>query len=142
MDPHPVASAEPVRFGPSLETGLPEIDRQHASLIAELNRLIAGQAEDGSTEVLVDVLSRLGHELDAHFRCEEQLFAALGMPCTEIDEHVAAHGQILSQYVDLNLELMAWPHRQSGAVVLGQVRQWVLGHIVAYDLRLRELAPS
>jgi hemerythrin len=142
MDPRPEPSLRPVLFDQSLETGLPEIDRQHASLIAELNRLIADQPASGSTEVLVDVLSNLGRELDEHFRFEESFFAGLGMQGPEIDAHVAAHGEILSQYVELNLDLMAQSHEHSGARALGQVQQWVLGHILDYDLRMRELLPS
>ncbi|MBL8315901.1 MAG: hemerythrin family protein [Rubrivivax sp.] len=121
---------------------MPLIDGQHAALIAELNRLILDQQAGWSTEVLVDVLSELGRALDDHFRCEEGLFSSLGMSGAEIDAHVAAHLEILSQYVELNLDLMRQPQAHSAAHALGLVRQWVVGHILSHDLRLRALLPS
>ncbi len=142
MDLHSAANHLPVSFDPSLQIGLPLIDRQHAARIGELNRLILDQQSGWSTEVLVDVLSELGRALDDHFRCEEGLFSSLGMQGPEIDAHVAAHLEILSQYVELNLDLMRQPHAHSAAAALGLVRQWVVGHIQSHDLRLRELLPS
>ncbi len=142
MDLHSAANHLPVAFDPSLQIGLPLIDGQHAALIAELNRLILDQQAGWSTEVLVDVLSELGRALDDHFRCEEGLFSSLGMSGAEIDAHVAAHLEILSQYVELNLDLMRQPQAHSAAHALGLVRQWVVGHILSHDLRLRALLPS
>jgi hemerythrin-like metal-binding protein len=142
MDLHSASQPLPVSFDPSLHIGLPLIDRPHAALIGELSRLILDEQSSRSTEVLVDVLSELGRELDDHFRCEEGLFSSLGMLGPEIDAHVAAHLEILSQYVELNLDLMRQPRAHSAADALGLVRQWVVGHILSHDLRLRELLPS
>jgi hemerythrin len=57
----------------------------------------------------------------------------------EVDAHVAAHEEILSQYVDLNLDLMNKLRLLSRAEILAMVRRWVTGHIVSYDLRMRDL---
>lgn len=132
----------PVAFDPSLQIGLALIDRQHAALISELNRLIQDERSSWSTEVLVDVLSEPGRELDDHFRCEEGLFSSLGMQGPEIDAHVAAHLENLSQYVELKLDLKRQPHAHSAADAMELVRQWVVGHILCHDLRLREWLPS
>lgn len=135
------SGAGPLRvvFDQSLIIGLPELDRQHHALVEELNRLIVDRKPTSSSEVLVDVLSRLGRQLDEHFRYEEGLFGSLGMHREERDAHAAAHQEILSQYVDLNLSLMRSAHDQPRAEMLSMVRQWVVGHIVAHDLRMREL---
>ena len=139
MNPHPGAGPSPVIFDPSLRIGLPEIDQQHSELIDELNRLIADAHGSVSSETLVDVLSSLGHELAEHFRFEESLFGGLGMHHDEVDAHVAAHEEILSQYVELNLDLMNKMPRHSRAEILSMVRLWVTGHILSYDLRMRGL---
>jgi hypothetical protein len=57
-----------------------------------------------------------------------------------VDEVQArAHEEILAQYVDLNLDLMSQSSRLTHAEAHSRVQRWVTGHILAYDLRLREL---
>jgi len=141
MTPNEASSVQVV-FDRSLQIGLPEVDRQHAALIAEFNRLIADAQALPNSELFTDVLSRLGRELGDHFRFEEGLFAGLGMPPREIDEHVAAHLEILSQYVELNLELMTPLRARTRAEVLSLVRRWVTDHITAHDIRMREYLPA
>ena len=139
MNPRPGAGLQQVVMDQTLRIGLPEIDQQHSALIDELNRLIADAHGPLSTETLVDVLSSLGSELAEHFRFEESLFGGLGMQDDEVDAHVAAHEEILSQYVDLNLDLMNKLRLLSRAEILAMVRRRVTGHIVSYDLRMRDL---
>jgi hemerythrin len=136
--------AKPVHlvFSSSLQIGLPEVDRQHAALIQEFNRLIDDAQALPSTERFTEVLSRLGSQLGDHFRFEEGLFAGLGMGPDEIDEHVAAHLEIVSQYVELNLDLMTHLRSHTRAEVLGQVQHWVADHIAAYDLKMRDHLPA
>lgn len=139
MNPHTGGGPRQVTLDQSLRIGLPEIDRQHSELIDELNRLITDASGPFSTETLVDVLSTLGRDLAEHFRFEESLFGGLGMQLDEVDAHVAAHEEILSQYVDLNLDLMNKLRLLTRAEILAMVRRWVTGHILSYDLRMREL---
>lgn len=136
MDSHADDGGDLVQFDRSLHIGLPAVDKQHGALIGELNRLIAAPAALPSSDLFTDVLSRLGRELGAHFRFEESLFPGLGMHQDEIDTHVAAHQEILSQYVDLNLDMMH-SRTRSRADVLVMVRNWVMEHIVVHDLRMR-----
>lgn len=142
MKPHSLSNPRLVAFDQELHIGLPEIDRQHGQLIDQLNHLIAGAQASLSSETLVDVLSNLGGELADHFRFEESLFEALGMPQKHRAEHTTAHEEILAQYVELNLALMNGTCRASHAEILLLVRRWVTGHILKYDIHLRDFAAA
>lgn len=139
MDPNTDDSAELLPFDASLQIGLPAVDRQHRALINELNRLIADTAAVPSSEAFSDILTQIGRQLGAHFGYEESLFEALGLSGEEIARHLAAHEEILSQYVELNIDLM---HAQTRTrpEVLAMVRDWVRTHIVVHDLGLRDRA--
>lgn len=125
-----------VRFDQALKTGVPAIDAHHGALIGMFNRLIADDRAGPGSELFIEVLTRLGRELAEHFRQEERHFAGLGMNSHETAAHVAAHGEILSQYANLNLELMR-PHRHSRHELLLMLRGWIIDHIVSFDLGLR-----
>jgi hemerythrin len=142
MDSQPDAAHGWVAFSPALHIGVPTVDRQHGALIAELNRLIADTQAVPTSELFAEVLSRLGRDLSEHFRCEERLFCSLGMPDRMVDAHMAAHGEILSQYVELNLDLMSHLRHRSRTEVLAMVRRWVMDHIVVHDLHIRDYLPS
>jgi hemerythrin-like metal-binding protein len=124
-----------------LLVGVAEVDGQHRALIGELNRLIADPQAVPSSELFTDVLSHLGTELTAHFEFEERCLGRLGLPGPEIEQHVAAHVEILSQYADLNLDMML--HRAlTRTEVLVMIQRWVVDHIVTHDLRIRDYLPA
>lgn len=145
MAPQSQAQFHLVTCDPSMQVGVPVVDEQHRTLIGELNRLIVDSQDDpapaAQSEVLSEVLSQLGRQLTAHFDCEEQVLHALGMPAHEIDAHRAAHVEIISRYTDLNLELMR-ARSVSRTQVLSEIREWVVGHILAHDLRIRSFLPA
>ncbi len=136
--PHPPRPlTEPIAFDAAWQIGLPEIDRQHLALVAQLNRLIGSEAAELPSPIMSEVLSRLGRDLVAHFQHEESEFARLGLPADLAAAHVAAHSEILSEYVGLNFELMR-PHHHSRGSVLVLLRSWITDHIVTFDLSLKD----
>jgi hemerythrin-like metal-binding protein len=130
---------EPIAFDTTWQIGLPEIDRQHLALVAQLNQLITNEAADLPSPLMSEVLSRLGRDLVTHFQHEERQFALIGLPADLAAAHVAAHNAILSEYVGLNFELMR-PHDHSRGSVLVLLRSWITDHITTFDLRLKDFA--
>lgn len=123
-------------FPQALQLGVPAIDGQHRSLIDVLDRLVTDDQAVPGSERFSDVVTRLGHDLGLHFEFEERALQRLDMPAAQVEAHVAAHGAILQQYVELNFELM----RQDLVVrsdVIARVRSWVLEHIIQHDLLMR-----
>lgn len=133
-DPGQSASGQTRNQCPLL--GLPEIDSQHLALFAQFDRLIGKPHSHPVAEPFSEILSQLGRQIDAHFVSEESLLKACGMPPEELAEHLAAHEEILEQYAQLNLDLIAGKGigQQS---ILEMVRRWIVDHIHQYDSRIR-----
>jgi hemerythrin-like metal-binding protein len=136
VTPLPPEDPRLVTFDQRLHIGVPAIDDEHGSLIGALNRLLADDGAGPASELFTSVLTQLGRELDDHFRHEERHFALLGLPEPMAAAHIAAHGEILSQYAQLNLDLMR-PHRHARSGLLVLLRGWIVDHIVSFDLGLR-----
>lgn len=130
---------EPIAFDTAWQIGLPDIDRQHHALVAQLNQLITNEAADLPSPLMSEVLSRIGRDLVTHFQHEERQFALIGLPVDLAAAHVAAHSTILSEFVGLNFELMR-PHAHSRGSVLVLLRSWITEHIATFDLRLKDYA--
>jgi len=124
----------------SLAVGIPAIDREHAGLLAEFERLIGPPAVHLDSETFSEVISRLWHQLAAHFKNEEQILASCGLPPETVAVHRQAHWHILEQYTELQFDLMS-SSRLDQAEVLSMLRTWLVDHLVAHDLKLRPYAP-
>jgi hemerythrin len=125
----------------SMLIGVPSIDDEHRALFSRLNLLIDKPDALPESEDFCDILSRLGIEIDAHFHSEERVFTSCGMPDDEVADHIHAHTEILEQYTELNLELMQG-RRFARSEVLLMIRDWIIDHLLTYDLRIRKYLPS
>lgn len=123
----------------ALLTGLPSIDLEHASLVAQLNRLIDNPAILPATDGFSEILGRIGAQISEHFDSEENLLKGCGMPADEVERHVQAHTEILEQYAQMNCDLMdGKPLDRTQAILL--IKNWVLDHIAHFDTRIANYA--
>jgi hemerythrin len=122
---------------PSLLIGVPSIDREHQDLLLLLVRLSHHPEAHMQSEPISEILLRLGEQLDGHFRAEERLFGACGMPRDDVLLHVQAHHQILEQYAQLNLDLM-----QGNVPALADfaqmVKEWIVDHLLEHDVKIKQ----
>lgn len=91
---------------------------------------------DSDSVTFSDVLTQLGSQIAAHFDREEQFLFSCVMPSSEVAEHVAAHNAILEQYTLLNVALMQG-QSFTKSEVLHSIKGWLVGHLVRYDLNIR-----
>lgn len=129
------------KHDPSLLLGVPSIDREHLALLAYLDRLLINEQALPGSEAFSEVLGRLGPQISSHFENEEGYMRNCGMPPEEVAAHVAAHHQILEQYVQLNYDLMKGrvPTR---ADALQMIRTWIVDHVRQHDLHIRKYLPQ
>lgn len=125
----------------ALLVGIPAVDNEHAELMSEIGRLIGPPAVPLDSERFSEVISRLGRKLAEHFEHEEAIIARCGLPADEAAAHRRAHREILEQYTALQFDLMSRVELDP-AVVFAMVRSWIVGHLIAYDMRLRVFAPA
>lgn len=122
---------------PSLMTGVASIDAEHGTLIDSLRRLHLAPAGETRSESFLEVISQLGQQLIQHFDNEEKIIRTCDMPVTEVDEHILAHNEILEQYAQLQDDLMSGRHLAQ-AEILEMIQHWIMTHVVAYDLKIRD----
>jgi hemerythrin-like metal-binding protein len=125
----------------ALLVGIPSIDSEHAELMSEIGRLIGPPAVSLDSERFSEIVSRLGRQLAEHFEHEEAIIEECGLPADEVAAHRRAHREILEQYTMLQFDLMSRTALDP-AVVFAMIRSWIVGHLIAYDMRLRLFAPS
>lgn len=123
----------------ALLVGIPSVDHEHAELMSEIGRLIGPPAVRLDSERFSEVVSRLGRKLAEHFEHEEALLERSGLPADEVAAHRRAHRDILEQYTALQFDLMSRAALEPAAV-FAMIRSWIVGHLVAHDLRLRPFA--
>lgn len=126
---------------PSMLIGVQSIDREHAALITQLNRLIENPKAEPASESFADILSHIGPAISAHFDSEEDVLKSIGIPAHELAEHIEAHTEILEQYAQMNCDLMEGkPLSRSDALLT--VKGWIIDHLRDYDSRIREYLPT
>jgi len=125
----------------ALLTGLPSIDLEHASLVAQLNRLIDDPAIHPAADGFSEIMGRIGMQISEHFDSEESILKDCGMPADAVERHVQAHTEILEQYAQMNCDLMdGKPLDRTEAIRL--VKNWVLDHIIHFDSEIAAYAPG
>ncbi|MEI7613964.1 MAG: hemerythrin family protein [Betaproteobacteria bacterium] len=121
--------------------GVPSIDNEHFKLVCLLDRLIETTQPITDSANFFDVLNQLGSEMKAHFVNEESYLMAFHMPEEDISTHVTAHTTILDQYTRLNADLLEGKVPDANSL-LAMFKEWVIGHILNHDLKIRYYLPS
>lgn len=120
--------------------GAASIDKEHQALFAQLDRLHGNPSAHPGTEAFLEVFSRLGRQIRAHFDSEEAILKSCGMSTDEVVEHVQAHDEILEQYARLNLDLMEGK-ALARPEILQMIRHWIIDHQMRHDIRITEYIP-
>lgn len=123
----------------SLLVGIPQVDREHARLMAEIRQLTDQPAIQLDSDSFSEIISRLGHQLAQHFNHEEKIINSCGLPAHEVAAHTEAHGRIIEQYTELQLALMLGSPLDR-MVVISMIESWILEHLIAFDLKLKTYA--
>ncbi len=126
----------PIRWDPTLATGVPEIDRQHEAIFARVEALVQAIRGGSSREEVGRTLAFLNDYVVTHFRAEEEVMRKADFP--GMPTHRAEHERFVR-----DLAVLAAEHARDGATpslvlrVKGRVSDWLSEHIHRAD---RELA--
>jgi hemerythrin len=124
-----------------LKIGDPRTDYEHELLLLRLQQLREASESPGGREEFFDRFSQLGGQLSHHFANEEALMKSIGMPEDLVAQHIHAHQHIILQYTELNLDLMN-RKQVDQCILINMIHEWILDHIVAYDLKIRPFLPQ
>lgn len=121
--------------------GVKSVDRQHAALVDQLDRLQSNPDVHPGSDAFTELLSRLGRQINVHFDHEEEILRTCGMPPELVLQHFHAHTEILDQYARLNLDMMNGG-QFSRDEALELIRQWIVDHVLHHDLKMAEFLPE
>jgi len=125
---------EPILWNSSLETGHPEIDRQHRALLRAYNDLLKAMIDGRGRDEIQKTLVFLKDYTVEHFTMEERLMEMCDY--AEAPDHKALHQEFVGKVTQFLGRF------DRGAIVTISVmefmRIWLLGHIQGIDKQLAE----
>ena len=110
--------------------GVPEIDRQHAELIAMANSLHHAIENSESYAIQASLLDELISFTQFHFATEEALMDRYHDP--NADAHKRQHAQLVAQVLFFRHALSS----SDSQMILSALRPWLIRHIKSYDRAL------
>ncbi|MCA1897938.1 bacteriohemerythrin [Shewanella putrefaciens] len=118
-----------VTWGPELDIGMPEINRQHQRLVSLINELHRTLSEDYGLEAIKRIVQGLVDYTANHFSYEEELFERFGYPQSE--SHKEKHGQLVGQVLDFQKRV--GKGEDVADELMSFLRSWLVNHIQKSD---------
>ena len=121
-----------ITWGPKLETGLKEIDKQHKNLVTMVNALHKAMKTGVGIEESGAILDELASYTVYHFGHEEELFDTHDYP--ETNGHKKIHADLVKTVVDFQQQFKTG--QASLSVDLMQfLTEWLKNHIMKTDMQ-------
>lgn len=121
-----------IAFDSNLQTGIPEVDRQHELLVEIYNELVDAQNASRGNRVMNEILARLFQYSKDHFADEEELMVAHGFP--QLAEHQEQHAELVKSIRGYVLR-----HSRNGERITREMVQfvgkWITDHILIEDMK-------
>ncbi|QYJ79457.1 bacteriohemerythrin [Shewanella acanthi] len=118
-----------VKWGPDLDIGMPEINRQHQRLINLINELHRTLSESYGLEAIKRIVQGLVDYTANHFSYEEELFARFGYPQTA--EHKEKHTKLVDQVLDFQRRVAKG--EDVADELMAFLKSWLVNHIQKSD---------
>jgi hemerythrin-like metal-binding protein len=109
---------------------VPQLDKQHRELIAEVNEFSAAVDAGASRAELEQRVTQLMEDFQVHFGSEERLMQSSSFP--GLTPHADEHGRLIAQMTGLRDGLGSGGVQLCNALVLF-VRLWAEQHIAGQD---------
>jgi hemerythrin len=118
-----------VKWGPELDIGMPEINRQHQRLVSLVNELHRTLSEAYGLEAIKRIVQGLVDYTANHFSYEEELFARFGYPQTA--GHKEKHAQLVGQVLDFQKRVARG--EDVADELMAFLKSWLVNHIQKSD---------
>jgi hemerythrin len=118
----------------SYSVGVARFDEAHNRLVDILNAFSAACTDNHPMPRQMDLLLELVRYAHFHFRDEEDLMRKTGYP--ELEAHRATHDQLFERILRFTHDYFF--ERVEQAELLQFLMDWLLGHILAEDMRYKE----
>ncbi len=126
----PSAPSDAIEWSDSMSVGIQEIDEQHKVLVAIITQLHHAIKEKHSSQVVVDILSRLTEYTKTHFMVEESILRIMKYP--DYNDHKKQHDHLIKKMSHLKKKV------KKGNTAIGfelshMLKMWLVNHIQVSD---------
>lgn len=130
------ATLQPLPWPPVLETGYPDIDRQHRELIDDANEVQESVLKHSDWAAVAVAVGKMHRDCAVHFADESKLLATSGY--SDIAEHELEHQRILAEIAHIHGIVRATrePTRYHWELAM-TLRSLLIDHFLRYDLRYK-----
>jgi hemerythrin len=115
---------------PSFETGLPEIDNEHKSLVESI-RLIEAALNDGDLATSATLFGDFIKQAKEHFKHEEAFLISIDFP--RVEAHSIAHKRLLDMADKTLKTVEAGLDQQEAAKCLEEIIYFLLEDVIRAD---------
>ncbi len=122
----------------SLRIGVPLVDHDHQFLVSLINQLHDAVGCKDERDVVETVLDALVEYTVYHFGREERVMEACGFP--DFAAHRKKHQGLARKVLDTQQRFRDNRDAELGPMVLDFLKDWLRGHILGEDTRIREFA--
>jgi hemerythrin-like metal-binding protein len=114
------------------ETGIPEIDAQHRTLVGHVNKLVGGMRDGIGDEIVGNILNNLEEYSKTHFKLEEKAFYRYQF--AETERHTKEHSEFIQKITELKEAYRRKEVLLSNKLLTFMV-DWVRNHILFEDMK-------
>jgi hemerythrin len=126
-----------IEWGPALELGIPDIDKQHKVLVSLANDLVAELEKSKGGETAKRAVAELFAYSATHFADEEAYLRQYNFP--SFDEHQRNHEAFSARAHYFEERLISGAPAET-AEILGFIKMWIMKHIGRDDRDLVRIA--
>lgn len=116
-----------IKWIPSLECGIPEIDIQHMNIVNIINMLYISMEEEKETRVLEEIIKELKRYTSYHFTTEEDLFQKFSY---SDPAHIEEHKKFLEIIIEFEKKEIS---RETAKELVDFLWNWLYHHILHVD---------
>lgn len=119
-------------WGPKLETGIAEIDKQHLKLVGMINQLHRAMKMKKGAREAGRILSGLAEYTVYHFGHEEEMFEEFGYP--DQKEHKEFHDDLVNRVTQFQADFKTGQAAFS-MDLMNFLKEWLNNHILKTDMK-------
>ena len=126
-----------IEWRKQFETGIPDVDYEHAQLVELINTLGDKLQEHPTRELIAGMLGEIYAQISAHFAGEETIMRERGYD--QYADHKADHEQLLDEIRDIMEAFQTNPDFAYEGVLAERLTSWFTGHFQTKDARFHRM---
>ena len=126
-----------IKWCEEFETGIPEVDAEHAQLIDLINKFLHKLDEKPSKEVVSGTLAQIEAKIASHFALEEEVMRERGYD--NFADHKADHEVLMAEIRKIRHLIVSGAETDFAGTLRDRISTWFAGHFRSSDVRLHKV---